>query len=47
MVVSSYVGVRAKRALMSNDQRQLTALEGTMGRLIAVGTANQGLATAR
>lgn len=33
---SGYVAVRAKRALPSNDQRQLTVLEGTMGALIAV-----------
>jgi hypothetical protein len=31
-----YVAVRAKRALLSNDQRQLLVLEGTHGGLIAV-----------
>ena len=36
MADSGYVAVRAKRALLSNDRRQLIVLEGTMGGLIAV-----------
>jgi hypothetical protein len=36
MADSGYVGVRAKRAVLSNDQRHLIVLEGTMGGLVAV-----------